>query len=164
MEDIRRGKEARDAFMADIKAFVAEMVGQQMAQAPRRAPRTDGPVVGPCPRCGSDLHLRSWEERHYVACDAVKDSACRVSFGTDAEGKALETCPACQAPVRRTKDGRQVCVGCNLWLDDANPVPPTEACAQCGQPMRLIPSTRRGQWFLRCSPCGVTRPAVESSK
>lgn len=31
-------------------------------------------------------------------------------------------------------------------------------CPTCGQPMRIIPSTRRGEFFHRCSPCQFVEP------
>ena len=31
-------------------------------------------------------------------------------------------------------------------------------CPTCGQPMRIIPSTRRGEFFHRCSPCHFMEP------
>jgi DNA topoisomerase-3 len=36
-------------------------------------------------------------------------------------------------------------------------------CATCGQPMRIIPSTRRGDFFHRCSQCNVTQPMTKAS-
>ena len=41
-------------------------------------------------------------------------------------------------------------------IDDARHF---HVCATCGQPMRIIPSTRKGQYFLRCATCGITREA-----
>lgn len=34
-------------------------------------------------------------------------------------------------------------------------------CPTCGQPMRIIPSTRRGEFFRRCSPCNVLEPMAK---
>ena len=36
-------------------------------------------------------------------------------------------------------------------------------CPTCGKPMRIIPSTRRGEFFHRCSPCNVMAPIPKSS-
>jgi DNA topoisomerase-3 len=36
-------------------------------------------------------------------------------------------------------------------------------CPKCGQPMRIIPSTRRGDFFHRCSPCGLTESVAKTS-
>jgi DNA topoisomerase-3 len=72
LERMRRGEEARDAFMADIRGFVTSVVGE-LQEAP--APHVTG------------------------------------------------------AP-----------------------------CSTCGKPMRVIPSTRRGEFFHRCSTCNVNEP------
>ena len=37
------------------------------------------------------------------------------------------------------------------------------ACATCGQPMRILPSTRRGDFFHRCSDCNVTLPIQKTA-
>ena len=161
MERIRRGEAQRDAFMEGIRSFVKDVVGQIKAGAramPNRPPT--GPVVGACPRCGSDLHLRVWEGRSYVKCAAAKDPECRVAYDTDGEGKALETCRLCQGPLRATKAGAKVCVVCSAWASDlAQQLPEAGVCKICGHPMRLIPSTARGQYFRRCGPCGKVEPA-----
>jgi len=36
-------------------------------------------------------------------------------------------------------------------------------CPKCGQPMRIIPSTRRGDFFHRCSTCNLTEAILKSS-
>jgi len=35
-------------------------------------------------------------------------------------------------------------------------------CPSCGKPMRIIPSTRRGDFFHRCSPCNVMEPVQKA--
>jgi len=49
-------------------------------------------------------------------------------------------------------------------LQDA-PVPQVHGapCPKCRQPMRIIPSTRRGDFFHRCSPCGVMEPVPKGA-
>jgi len=161
MERIRRGEAERPAFMEGIHSFVREVVGQIKGSAPQGgARRSFGPVAGPCPRCGADLHLRDWEGRHYVKCSAAgADPECRLAYDTDPEGKPLELCRLCQGPVRTTKGGAKVCVLCGKWAADLDPqLPEAGVCAGCGQPMRLIPSTARGKFFRRCAPCGILVP------
>jgi DNA topoisomerase-3 len=34
-------------------------------------------------------------------------------------------------------------------------------CPTCGKPMRIIPSTRRGEFFHTCSPCGHVEPVAK---
>ncbi|MDR3671400.1 MAG: DNA topoisomerase 3 [Holophaga sp.] len=157
MERIRRGEAMRGAFMEDIHRFVREVVAQIKDSAPQVSRRVFGPVAGPCPRCGADLHLRDWEGRHYVKCSGPE---CLLAYDTDPEGKPLELCRLCQGPVRTTKGGAKVCVLCGKWVADLDPdLPEPGLCAKCGQPMRLIPSTARGKYFRRCAPCGIMIPA-----
>jgi hypothetical protein len=40
--------------------------------------------------------------------------------------------------------------------DAPAPMATGKACAACGKPMRVIPSTKRGEFFQRCSDCGIT--------
>lgn len=156
LERMRRGLDARDAFMASIRDYVAGVVGRIKAGAPSSSKRVFGPVIGPCPKCGASLHLRDWEGRHYVKC-AGED--CRMAYDTDAEGKALANC-ACGGPMRSFKDGSQACATCGTRPGEVA-APPPRPCPTCGKAMKAIPSTRRGQWFLRCGDCSITLP-VES--
>jgi DNA topoisomerase-3 len=159
MERIRRGEAERGAFMAGIHQFVQEVVGQIKGAAAKGPKRQFGPVAGPCPRCGADLHLRDWEGRHYVKCSAGgSDPECRVAYDTDPEGKPLELCRLCRGPVRTTKAGGKVCVLCGKWVADLDPDLPEAGVCACGQPMRLIPSTARGKYFRRCGACGILVP------
>ncbi|WP_306600001.1 DNA topoisomerase 3 [Geothrix sp. 21YS21S-2] len=157
MERIRRGEASRDAFMEGIRDFVKDVVGQIKAAAPAASARPpSGPVVGACPRCGSPLHLKEWEGRNYVKCAASKDPECRVAYETSADGKPAQTCRLCQGPLRTTKAGSKVCVLCGSWAaDQPEGLPEPGLCPGCGQPMRIIRSTTRGQYFRRCSPCGT---------
>jgi DNA topoisomerase-3 len=160
LERMRRGEIGRGDFMESIRTFVAELVARIKQQAPQGTRRAFGPVIGTCPACGGNLHLRDWEGRHYARC-AGQD--CKVSFDTDAEGKALEACRFCQGPVRTTRSGEKICVACSQWQAD-RPVDPGAPepipCGTCGRPMRVIASTRRGQWFHRCMDCGTVQEAV----
>ena len=160
MERIRRGEAERGAFMEGIQRFVRELVEQIKGAAPQAAKRVFGPVAGPCPRCGADLHLRDWEGRHYVKCSAAgSDPECRMAYDTDPEGRPLERCRLCQGPMRTTRGGAKVCALCGKWAADLDAdLPEPGVCATCGQPMRLIPSTARGKYFRRCAPCGVLVP------
>jgi len=116
LERIRRGEAKRDEFMSGIRTFVTDLVGQIKQQAPQGATgRVFGTVVGTCPKCGSNLLLRNWEGRHYVKCAASANPVCKVSFDSDAEGKALKICMFCRGPVRTTRNGGKVCAQCNRW-------------------------------------------------
>ena len=163
MERIRRGEAGREAFMSGIHQFVREVVAQIKGSITPGKRRVFGPVVGACPRCGSDLHQRDWEGRQYVVCAASLDEDCRVSYDTDAEGQPLEACRLCRGPMRTTKSGAKVCALCGKWAADVGEdVPDPGICAACGQPMKLIASTTRGQYFRRCAPCGIALPATRA--
>ena len=163
LERMRRGEGERDEFMHGIRAFVSEVVDQIKQQAPKGGGRIFGPVVGACPKCGSSLHLRDWQGKHYAKCAATADPNCKVSFDADPEGKPLIPCRFCQGPVRTTRGGSRICVKCSQWqtapeTDALTPAP--KDCAACGAPMQVVPSTRRGQWFHRCAACGAFEEAV----
>ena len=115
LERIRRGEAKRNEFMGGIRTFVTELVGQIKQQVPQGVQRVFGTVVGICPKCGSNLHLRNWEDRYYVKCAASANPGCKVSFDSDAEGKALKICMFCRGPVRTTRNGGKVCAQCNRW-------------------------------------------------
>ena len=115
LERMRRGEVKRDEFMNGIRTFVTELVAQIKQQAPQGNRRVFGPVVGTCPKCGSNLHLRDWEGRHYVKCAASADPECKMSFDSDATGKPLVICLFCQGPVRITRNGGKICAQCNKW-------------------------------------------------
>ncbi|HNX32145.1 MAG TPA: DNA topoisomerase 3 [Holophaga sp.] len=156
LERMRRGEAPRGEFMESIQAFVTELVSRIKQQAPQGAKRVFGPAVGTCPRCGASLHLRDWQGRNYVTCAGAE---CKVSFDTDPEGKPLETCRFCQGPVRTTRNGGKICLACERWQTEPDLAAPEPApCPTCGKPMRVIPSTRRGQWFHRCMDCGTILP------
>ncbi len=168
LERMRRGETARDTFMGDVKTFVTDVVGQIKAAAPTTSQRIFGPVIGACPGCGGELRLRDWQGKHYAKCSGAE---CRVAFDCDPEGKALIPCRFCQGPVRTTKSGSQVCMACRRWQEDrpASPegphplegAPEAPPCETCGKPMRVLQSTRKGQFFLRCAACGITREAAD---
>jgi len=162
LERIRRGEAKRDEFMSGIRTFVEEVVDQIKQHAPKGARRMFGPVVGTCPKCGSNLHLRDWKGRYYVKCAASKDPECKVSFDSDAQGKPLYRCEFCQGPVRTTRGGGKICARCNKWQTKSQADPRTPkpiACKTCGKPMLVVPSTRKGQWFYRCQDCDTIQEA-----
>ena len=115
LERMRRGEVDRDQFMNGIRAFVTELVAQIKQHAPQGHRAPFGPVVGTCPGCGSNLHLRDWQGKHYVKCAASMDPACKVSFDSDSKGNPLENCRFCQGPVRTSRNGAKVCALCNKW-------------------------------------------------
>ncbi|MBI3132278.1 MAG: DNA topoisomerase 3 [Acidobacteria bacterium] len=155
LESMRRGEAQRDGFMDEIKGFVRDLIQTLRSSAPKGVKRpVTGPEIGACPRCASTLRLRTWEGRTYARCDGSKDSDCPVAFDCDEQGAPAIRCEACQGPVREEKSGRKVCVACNREQGLNAPLP--TPCPTCGEARRVIPSTRKGQWFIRCSECGVS--------
>ena len=57
------------------------------------------------------------------------------------------------------RDIRDFVTGVVADLQDA-PAPQLQGapCPKCGRPMRVIPSTRRGEFFHRCFDCRVVEP------
>lgn len=162
LEQMRRGAARRDEFMAGIQSFVSELIEQIKQQAPQGSRRVFGPVIGICPQCGSNLHLRDWKGRHYVKCAASAQTACRVSFDSDQAGKPLEVCRFCQGAVKTTKSGNKLCLECDTWQTDkeaATGKPDPITCPGCGKPTQVVASTRRGQWFQRCAGCNLFQEA-----
>ena len=172
MEVIRRQKATRDEFMQGIREFVTKMVGEIRQQKPRPtangggAPTTTGTnavathtaagasaghnggngyqrkVVGKCPKCGSPMHLRDWEGRHYARCSAEADPQCKVSYDTDVGGTPMVTCKACKGPVYVTKSDKKVCVAYGKWQDSEGPGPAGNGvavgkCPKCASDMTL---------------------------
>ncbi|MBI5593542.1 MAG: DNA topoisomerase 3 [Deltaproteobacteria bacterium] len=125
LERMRRGETRRDEFMNGIRTFVTELVEQIKKHTPQGNRRAFGPVVGTCPKCGSNLHLRDWQGKYYVKCASSADPACRVSFDSDSKGKPLENCRFCQGPVRTSRNGGKVCALCNKWQTEKTADPPT---------------------------------------
>jgi len=150
LERMRRGGEAREAFMEQVRNYVKQSVEEIRAAAPRAVFKPTTPPIATCPKCGGGLHLRTWEGRNYVRCDGAE---CRFAFDSDETGQPLSKC-GCGGPMRTFKDGGRACAQCGSR--EGEPAPPeAKPCPQCNQLMRVIPSTRRGQWFLRCAACGV---------
>ena len=164
LERMRRQEVERGKFMEDVKNFVSGLIDQIRGSSPLKSKRVFGPAVGICMKCGGNFHLNSWEGRHYIKCSGAE---CRVSFDCDSEGRPLNHCRFCQGPVRVTKAGSGICVACDKWQDgpsvsalglvsEKQSLPEKKACQRCGKPMRIIPSTKRGQFFVRCMECEIT--------
>lgn len=74
--------------------------------------------------------------------------------------------------MRRGEEGREAFMrdirdfvsGVVTELQEA-PAPRVEGapCPRCSRPMRIIPSTRRGEFFHRCFDCGVAEPLARTS-
>lgn len=156
MEEIRRGKHQRSAFMADIREFVTGLV-QRIAGSDVRVSDAvatgPGAVLGKCQRCGSNLLHAEWQGEHYAKCSAVRDAKCRVSYAIDANGKWTVRCPACTGPM----SGRGQCVWCGRSQEPLPegrpPWPPVSKCDQCRRVVRVVWSAKTSQWCLRCDPC-----------
>lgn len=169
MEQIRRGTHDRQAFMADIRKFVAEIVQRIRAsdvQIQDGVQAGPGAVLGPCPRCGSNLLHQAWlgdgsgPGEHQARCSAIRDAKCRVAYAIDTEGKPLIRCSFCTGAV----SSRGVCVTCGRDQagepNDRPPVPPPMKCERCKRVTRVVWSAKGSQWYVRCDACDswVTPP------
>ena len=156
MEEIRRGRHDRAAFMADIRQFVTGLV-QRIAASEVRVNNAvasgPGAVLGVCQRCGSNLLHAEWQGAHYARCSAVRDPQCRVSYAIDATGRWTVRCPACTGPL----SNRGVCAWCGRsqepMPEGRPPWPPVMKCEQCRRVLRVVWSAKSNQWCLRCDPC-----------
>jgi len=115
LELVRKGKMKQHEFMAQVKSFTKQVVEEIKKQSPTTQPVQTS--VGPCPKCGSELMLKSWKGDFYVKCSATKDANCLVSYGTTEKGVPLGgQCKKCNGPIKITKAKSKVCVSCNTWV------------------------------------------------
>ena len=164
MEQIRRGLAPRDAFMADIRKYVAELVESIRRSKPTVARAQGLPALAVCPRCGSNLLHKAWEGRSYVQCSAIADPQCRVSWDVDEAGRALTRCRFCTGAVSTTRGGKQRCQCCGAEQDEhaaagRPPMPALVKCESCRQIAHLVWSEKKRQYYLRCQRCD-TWPAT----
>ena len=142
------GKDQRDAFMADIRAFTVDVVGRILAARPDAVlaqrlapPPPEGPALGPCPRCEGTVKDggRSWR------CDgcaveipksvASRDVSERMAKALLKDGRTK--------PVKGFKSRKGSLFTAALTLDEAGKVTfsfpeaePLGACPTCGAPVR----------------------------
>ncbi len=168
MEQIRRGTAQRDAFMADIRKYVTELV-ESIRRSKPTVTRAPGEQALPtCPRCGSNLLRKTWEGRSYMQCSAIADPQCRVSWDVDEAGRALGRCRFCTGAVATLRSGKQLCQCCGAEQDaqrnaDRPPMPALVKCESCKQIAHLVWSEKKQQYFLRCQKCD-SWPQVKDRK
>ena len=88
---IARGTDSRDAFMADIRRYVTQVVGAIRATAPPSA--SPAPPVGACPKCGGEVAPR----RYAFGC-----GSCGFSIRDRVAGRVLS--PALVAVLLRRRE------------------------------------------------------------
>lgn len=83
------GKEARDAFMADVRAYVDEIVGAmrgaQLPEAASRRTRPEAAPLGDCPACGQPVRPRG----PVFTCDTGRD--CPFVVFATMSGRTIST-------------------------------------------------------------------------
>ncbi len=175
---MRRGEHGREKFMSDIRLFVQEVVekirvsAQAQAQRTAQSQTTSGGglspaplpagVLGPCPRCRSNLLLRAASEKHFATCSAILEPKCRVSYDCDDKGHWLVRCPHCTGPM----SGRGICQHCGRtaqWEEDKPSWPAVAKCDQCKGILRILWSTKKSEWLQRCDRCDAWLNAREPS-
>lgn len=123
LEKVRRGQLSPELFMTSVREYTAQIVAQIKGQSVASM-MVDGGAgknthLPACPKCHSELQLRSWQGKHYVKCTATKNAECKVSYDCNASGKPKGgQCKKCRQPLKITKSGAKVCVGCGAWVDD----------------------------------------------
>ncbi|MFM2248731.1 MAG: hypothetical protein RL071_4806, partial [Pseudomonadota bacterium] len=163
---VAEGKEQRARFMADVAAWTSELVDaiRGATPPPVAARALDGPVVGPCPRCGEPVHA----ERGRYRCGAA---GCGFQLWGTVAGRELSKRMAKQLLVERrtpsvkgfkSKSGKPFEAA--LRLNDelkvvfdfgdadagAGAAPPVGACPRCGGPVR----EGRGRFACGGEGCG----------
>lgn len=75
--------------------------------------------AGSCPKCKSELKVWSSKFKQGEFYAQCSNRSCKVSYGTDAAGKALEApCKNCGGAVKATQSGSRICVACDTWQDE----------------------------------------------
>lgn len=160
MECIRRGDIMRDSFMRDIHKFVKDVVSQIKMTANKNKYHLNS-KTNSCPKCGAKL-LYSHDENgnYYAQCSASdQTSSCSVFYQINSNHSPLEFCQYCSGPIQTTNKGIKRCAICNKWTNDLNlNFIELDTCSSCGKTMCIIPSTTAGDYFQRCSKCGVLKP------
>ncbi len=166
MEQIRRGNAQRDAFMADIRTYVTELVESIRRSKPSVARAEGQPALQTCPRCGSNLLHKNWDGRSYMQCSAIADPQCHVSWDVDEMGRAMTRCRFCTGAVTTTRAGKQLCQCCGAdQVEPANADRPARPalvkCESCKQIAQLVWSEKKRQYYLRCQRCDTWPSTTE---
>lgn len=123
LEKVRRGQLSPELFMESVREYTKQIVSQIKDQnIASVVAESDGgiPQLPPCPKCNSELQVRSWQGKYYVKCLASKNPECKVSYDCNASGKSKGgQCKKCKQALKITKSGAKVCIGCGTWVDDA---------------------------------------------
>ncbi|MBL8617147.1 MAG: DNA topoisomerase 3 [Deltaproteobacteria bacterium] len=148
---VAEGKEARARFMADVATWTSELVDaiRGATPPPVAARALDGPVVGPCPRCGAAVHA----EGGRFCCGAA---GCGFQIWGTVAGRKLSPRMVKQLLVDKktpsvkgfkSKAGKAFEAGLRLndelkvvfdFGDPEGPIgaPPVGLCPRCGGPVR----------------------------
>ncbi len=168
LDEVAEGKLAKQAILDPFWSVLAQAIaftpGSWGASAKGEG-AADGAKIS-CFKCKSDLTVRQFDGRHYVKC--VK---CELSWGTNEKGDSLGgNCPSCKAPIRVTKSGSKVCVGCNQLQDGggapagaASDGPAVKvACFKCKGELQV--QKYDGRHYVKCRTCDLSWGTTEKGE
>ena len=122
----------------------------------------DSKAGTPCPKCQTGrVTVKKGEYGHFAACS---DPVCGLTYTVNEAGKPEGGhCRFCKGPVKKARNGSGLCVVCEQWhepkVPSFAPRPPAAACANCGQPRRVV-KTKKQTWIYRCDPCARWQEVV----
>jgi len=142
------GEGERDAFMADTRAFAAEVVAQLLAITVDDAVRADltpriiadGAVLGACPKCGGEVREgpRAWR---CGGCSVVISKSIARREVSKRMAKSLLAGPTAAVKGWKSREGKDFTAG--LMINDAGETKfhfpesdPLGDCPACGKPVR----------------------------
>ena len=124
LEKVRRGQLSPETFMQSVREYTKQIISQiksQHLEAIIGEKTTSSPSINPCPQCKSPMQIRNWQGKYYAKCSAKNGKDCNVSYDCDANGKPKGgVCKKCKQPLKITKSGAKVCIGCGTWVENTN--------------------------------------------
>lgn len=120
LEKVRRGQLSPEGFMAGVFEYTTQIIMEIKNQSGVMRVMNGGTrkSLPTCPKCGSEMQLRSWQGKHFVKCSATKNLECKVSYDSNGEGNPKGgLCKKCKQPLKITKSRSKVCVSCGAWSE-----------------------------------------------
>lgn len=157
LEKVRRGELSRVQFMTEVRGYLGKLITEVHGAATSSGGASAGErfeaqkMDFACPRCGSDVHLKAWEGRYYVKCDAKRapEKKCYFAFDAKDTGEPLTVCnqPGCGGRVNTTGKGKKLCADCETWQDTGQKA--GGGPAPDGQEGKPCPKCKKGKLYLK---------------